>query len=148
MLLPARFRVPPWVWAGSEVRTTLGSEATQQGTEYGGSHNHKASDKRSGGWPNRGRTKDALPPCPWGPTLPAPGPAQTQGEPLGAVPPRHALCPEGGGSLPSYVDPIVVFGFCWHSEDHTRCVAFRMTPPGMAWTLGGIDCVPGRCVQV
>ena len=75
-------------------------------------------------------------------------PPQTQGEPLGAVPPRHALCPEGGRSLPSYVDPIVVFGFCWHSEDHTRRVAFRMTPPGMAWMLGGIDCGPGRCVQV
>ena len=131
-LLAAHLRVPPWVWAGSGARTTLGSEATQQGTEYGGSHSHNASEKRSGGQPNGGGTKDALPPCPWGPTLPAPGPPQTQERPsLGAVPPRHALCPEGGRSLPSYVDPMVVAGFSWHSEDRTRCVAFRTTPP--AW---------------
>lgn len=88
-----------------------------------------------------------MPPCPWGPTLPAPGPPQTQERPSsGAVPPRHVLCPEGGRSLLSCVDPIVVAGFSWHSEDRTRCVAFRTTPPGTAWMLGGINCAPaGMC---
>lgn len=90
-------------------------------------------------------------PCPHAPGAPLSlplVPPQTQERPSsGAVPPRHVLCPEGGRSLLSWVDPIVVAGFSWHSEDHYKvCGFWDETPPGTAWMLGGINCAPaGMC---
>lgn len=117
------------------------------GTEYGGSHSRKTSGEEVR-WQPDCKFGGCHAPMPLGPHSPRPGPPPKlrRGLPRGLSLPGMSSVLKGGRSLLFWVDPIVVAGFSWHSEDRTRCVWLLDIIPGTAWMLGGINCAPaGMC---